>query len=501
MKRKSNKDNGNGAIQMYSSNKSDDSIVKKKALSELFSSLSKDPSYLTFKNVNDDSTNNNFDSLYIDDVINMKQDIDLIPFDPVLKNGIDIEANFDLRCFMEENYYNQYYYIYPTTTLPNNVVISSNDLNAICDYSCLWTLPLETDKDIVSIIKRRKMLFQMSLLSCYEQLKLKTLDYFYITSSSNNDEQVILPGFNAFFYNSNTLDTNKLNNNIYCILVGVTIGFYRKLMSLNISPSIIEKVRNDEIYSENKLFTKSVLIEGIVNCGLVIDLINEVVFPPYKSITSRKYIDPPNIVSPKYFCNSVMKKNQINIIDCSESFNDNDRSKNKAHKIRLTGYILPNIYKSLITSLQNCIDYDKKPLIVSVNDIDNTEINDKSLKTSEIATTLIPMIIYTAKSNDKKVNQFISNKYFIIDTIFDDNVIDFAYYKLCDTIMQKPIGNNSIIIGIDWTENEFEEENYINLLNKKMIPIKLVKDDSATNSNNIKDNSVYTLNPMKEYYT
>lgn len=497
MKRKSSKDNGNGAVQMYSQNKSDDNNDKKKALNALFSSLSKNPSFLSLKNASDDNANNDFDSLYIHDTIHMKQDIDLIPFDPVLKNGIDIEANFDLRCFLEENYLNQYYYIYPTTSLPNNLVISNNDLNAICDYNCLWTLPLETDKDIINIIKRRKMLFQMSLLSCYEQLRLQTLDYFYIISSSNNDEQVILPGFNAFFYNANTLDTNNLNNNIYCILVGVTIGFYRKLISLNISPSIIEKVKNDEIYSENKVYTKSVLIEGIVNCSLVIDLINEVVFPPYKSITSRKYIDPPNIVSPKYFCNSVMKKNQINIIDCRESFNDNDLGKNKAHKIRLSGYILPNIYKSLILSLQSCINYGKKSLLVSADDIDNTEINDKLLKTSEIA-TLVPMIIYTAKSNDKKINQFMSNKYYIIDTIFDDNTVDFAYYKLCDTNIHKSI-NNSIILGIDWTENEFEDDNYINLYNKKIIPIKLIKDDSMTNSNNSKDNSIFTLNPMKEY--
>ena len=89
------------------------------------------------------------------------------------------------------------------------------------------------------------------------------------------------------------------------------------------------------------------------------------------------------------------------------------------HKIRLTGYILPNTYKSLILSLQNCINNSDKSLIINVNDIDTIEINDKSFKT-EATTTLIPMIIYTAKNNDKKTNQFTSDKYFLIDTLYDD---------------------------------------------------------------------------------
>ena len=166
------------------------------------------------------------------------------------------------------------------------------------------------------------------------------------------------------------------------------------------------------------------------------------------------------------------------------------------HKIRLTGYILPNTYKSLILSLQNCINNSDKSLIINVDDIDTIEINDKSFKT-EATTTLIPMIIYTAKNNDKKINQFTSDKYFLIDTLYDDNIIDFAYYKLFSTTTNH--NNTSIIIGIDWTENEFEEDNYVNLLNKKSFPIKFVKDDDITNSSSSKDKSIYTLNPMKEY--
>jgi hypothetical protein len=495
MKRKSNDDTVK--IKIDSKDQANDSItMKKKALTAFFSSLNENPSFLTFKKDTKDDTNS-INSLYIDDVINTKVNIDSIPFDPVIKSGIDIEANFDLKYFLEENQNHSCYYVYPTNVLQNNLVVTNNDLNAICDYNCLWTIPLETEKDIVNIIKRRKMLFQLSLLSCYDQLKSKSLDYFYIISGNNNDEHVILPGFNAFFYNSNILDSNESSNDVYCILVGVTLGFYRKLISLNTSPSIIEKVKTDDTFSEKILFTKSVLIEGSINCSLVIDLINEIVFPPYKSITSKKYIDPPNIVSPKYFCNSIMKTLQINIIDCSENFNEKyGINENKMHKIRLTGYILPNTYKSLILSLQNCINNSNKSLIINVDDIDNIEINDKSFKT-ETTTTLIPMIIYTAKNNDKKINQFTSDKYFLIDTLYDDNIIYFAYYKLCSTTTHH--NNTSIIIGIDWTENEFEEDNYVNLLNKKSFPIKFVKDDDITNSSSSKDNTIYTLNPIKEY--
>jgi hypothetical protein len=107
------------------------------------------------------------------------------------------------------------------------------------------------------------------------------------------------------------------------------------------------------------------------------------------------------------------------------------------------------------------------------------------------------MIIYTAKNNDKKINQFTSDKYFLIDTLYDDNIIYFAYYELCSTTTHH--NNTSIIIGIDWTENEFEEDNYVNLLNKKSFPIKFVKDDDITNSSSSKDNTIYTLNPIKEY--
>lgn len=58
----------------------------------------------------------------------------------------------------------------------------------------------------------------------------------------------------------------------------------------------------------------------------------------------------------------------------------------------------------------------------------------------------------------------------------------------------------SIIIGIDWTENEFEEADYINILNKINVPIKYTKDDNTTtNTRGNKDNSLYILNPMKEY--
>ena len=97
MKRKSNDDTVK--IKIDSKDQANDSItMKKKALTAFFSSLNENPSFLTFKKDTKDDTNS-INSLYIDDVINTKVNIDSIPFDPVIKSGIDIEANFDLKYF------------------------------------------------------------------------------------------------------------------------------------------------------------------------------------------------------------------------------------------------------------------------------------------------------------------------------------------------------------------------------------------------------------------
>ena len=257
-----------------------------------------------------------------------------LPLDPVVKYKLDIEANFSLRCLLQDSAFDSiqnlepssaaaaqlalsfkewrehrvvhvypYSYSSPSSSTGSGCNLSSSEMALICDPAGYyapdilapepWPSGDSSTSAQIAALKCTRLQFQYAIVSVLDLMLSGTSDSFYIMGSGAASSVY----FNAYFYSKSRNNvygtTAETNDSFECILSGVRNNLVQRILARGCDVFFIERAhesltldqRRSSQLARGTNLPRTIRISGRDDIVSVVDCIAELALQVLKDCT------------------------------------------------------------------------------------------------------------------------------------------------------------------------------------------------------------------------